>query len=143
MSYFAQELEALMTEKKILSGAEISRISGVDPATISRVRSGTQDISHDDLDKLAAAIDKNAKTHARLLRARLMDHLRPPGGDLIEIELRGPRPASLRETPPDYMAKLPPKIDKMFRTLIANADDTDLRNILSSLANVYEKGSLT
>lgn len=142
MSHFATELEALMGERKITSASELSKMSGVDQATLSRVRSGVQEISHQDLDRISVGFGANAGVHARLLAARLRDELRPPGGPLIEIGVRNGQ-SHLKESAPNYGAKLPPKIQKTFDVLARNIEDTELRSILTSLANLCEKGSLS
>lgn len=143
MSYFATELEAVMAEKKIGSAAELSKVSGVDQATLSRVRSGAQEISHQDLDRIAAGINPGSKTHARLLAARLRDELRPPGGPLIEIELRGTDAPVLREASPRFGTKLPPKMERIFDILARNIDDTEVRSILGGLATLCDRGTFS
>jgi transcriptional regulator with XRE-family HTH domain len=143
MSYFATELEALIIEKKINSGAELSKISGVDQATLSRVRSGTQQISHQDLDKIAHTFGPSSAIHARLLAARLREELRPPGGGLIEIDVRDSEQPKIREQANSYGTKLTPKLQRIFGILAKHVEETELRNILTNLANLYEKGSLS
>lgn len=143
MSHFATELEALMEEKKINSAAELSKLSGVDQATISRVRSGVQQISHEDLDRISRALGPTPSIHARLLAARLREELRPPSGSRIEISLQDGELPPGREKPVSYASKLTPKNQKILDTLANNIEDTELRSILQSLATLCDKGSLS
>lgn len=148
MSHFAKELEALLADKKgkIKSAAELGRLAKIDQATLSRIRYGNQKISWEDLDRVAMAVDPSPMTHAKLLRSRLMDELRPPGGDLIEIELTGARPAILKEdAPPAYLTKLPPVFEKALATIaqrLQNPGEKELKAIVRGLASLYERGSL-
>lgn len=144
MSYFSKELESIMQEKKISSAAELSRISGVDQATLSRVRYGEQQISHSDLDALAKAIDGSAQIHARMLRARLSEDLRPPGGDLIDIDIRGNVPPLKESRGPDYVVALPAPLEKAMRSIASNVvGDQALKEIVIGLGKICEKGSLS
>lgn len=143
MSYLATELEALIIEKE-KTAADISRESGVDQATLSRIRTRPHSIRPEALDRIALGLGPDPRIHARLLAAQLRDQLRPPGGSLIEIDVLGTTPAYLREQPgPRFGAKLTPKNQQILDILARNLHDTDVRNILEGVANLCESENLS
>ena len=138
MSYLANVLEELRDEKK-LSQSDISKLSGIPQPQISRWINGEQDwISNDDLDKFSRTVFANRMEQARLLRARLMDLCIGPAKDMVEISIGSPARA-MREEPPPYKTKLPPK-DERAIALIAEHMSTDrkLRDMILGIAGYYK-----
>lgn len=144
MSYLAEEFENLLKENK-LRPADVARTSGITEAAISRLRSGAQSyMSSEYLEKIAAAIGSSPMIHARLLRARMLDDCSGPGRDYITIEIRGEKIPRLKEDGPAYAIKLPPKLDAAMRTIAQHlASDTELKNIILGLGNLYARGSVS
>lgn len=133
MSNFAHELEALKSEKH-LSASDITARSGVDVATLSRVKAGERDITFEHLRLICRAFPDYA---ARLLRARLLDECGGPGGEKIRIELVDEKHLVMgeRSVAPVYRTPLPPAVDGAMRVIIDNlGTDPKLRNVMLFIA---------
>lgn len=141
MSYLSRALEELLQRQK-LKPADIAKSTKIEPAKISRWRSGEQThISPDDLAKIAVAL-KAPEAHGMLLRAHLLDEC---GGhtSLVNIELRDSKAVSEEPRPDKSFEALPPKLEHAFKILSERVvSDRDLQKMVLSLANLYEKGSL-
>jgi transcriptional regulator with XRE-family HTH domain len=145
MSHFARELEAVMADKRIRSGKDLADMCGVPQSTISRIRSGAQQISLDDLTKIAVGLGSAPMIHARLLRARLLEELHPPGGHLVRIDLPSYHAAEdvAAEAAVVY-DKLPPKLETALRAIETRAaTDPQLRRIVLNLGSLCVKGHIT
>lgn len=144
MTIFARELERLRKERTTVSWAELSRMSGVDQATISRVRSGEQSISFPDVDRIAVALGDSPLIHARLLKARLLEQCNNPGGKLLSITIRGeqtPAPDHPQDNP---WSNLPPSIEADLTTIAQNiTHDKSGRKIVHGLAKLYKDCKLS
>src|SRR4051812_21152831 len=108
MSNLAEALEALMEKSGIRYAAELARRANVEESAVSRWRNGLQtSITDEDLEKLSRALSNDAKDHARLVAARMLDVRHGPGAELITVEIDK---RELREEPQPYgQKKLPPK----------------------------------
>lgn len=97
MSYFGEALTELLERKK-MTAALLSELSGVDQASISRYRKGERTwVSPEDLASIAKVASEDPQDRAALIKAHLRDECHGPGADLIEIGIRGV--AELRDTP--------------------------------------------
>lgn len=135
MSNFATALDALMVQKN-LNQAELSRLSGIPQAQISRfINNPNQWISDDDFERLCEVF-KKLSDQANLVHARLLDHLgtmRVPGSKLVKITIEGE--STVKEDSAPYQTKLPPKLDKDVQTIIDHiSSDRLVREMISSLA---------
>ena len=101
MSYLANAIDELSNENN-KNGAEIARISGLNPAQISRWKNAEQmSIKPDCLNKLARAFSPSPEVHARLLSAHLRDQCSGPGANYISIKLLlNPSPDVTRQLQP-------------------------------------------
>lgn len=139
MSYLAETIEALMSERGITKAIEVVRASGVDESAFSRWRNGLQTtISDEDLEKLARGLSPKTEDHARLVAARMRDVCHGPGAELVSVSIEE---RTLREDPHPYGSKkLSPTGRKTFDTLAAEySHDGDLRDVLDGLANIIRE----
>lgn len=142
MSYLSRALGDLLTRHN-LKPAEVAKATQIEPAKLSRWRSGEQiHISPEDLEKLSASFNDPGAL-AILLKAHLLDECHGRE-NLVRIEIAGdiPEPA-LEASPVPYGRKLPPKIEHALNVIAREiTSDKDLKNMILSLANLYEKGTL-
>jgi transcriptional regulator with XRE-family HTH domain len=136
MNKTAHEIEALKTALN-LNQTDLAKLTGVDVATFSRLRTGdgARQISFNDLERVRRVVP--VEWAARLLRARLLDQNTGPGSKLIQILLRDESdlPAELKETGTEYGRNLGPDLDRAMRRLGSAAkDDSKLRSVLLFLA---------
>lgn len=147
MSHLAEELELLMVENGVRP-ADVARVSKVPEASISRIKTGVQkSISAEDLLKISGGIGKSPRIHARLLKAYLMDEWAErggPGQKLIKIQLVSEKVYGLKDEPAEEAAKLPPPLRDAVKIFAEHwSTDADLRAMVNSLRNLYEKGTLS
>lgn len=147
MSHLAATIDILLDEYE-KKPADLSKVSKIPQAVISRWRSGDQVwISHEDIEKLALAFGSadRKKIHATLLRAHLLDEAQGRT-DLVTVEIlpeilggqaipksKGPLPHPL-----------PPKLDHAMKVINERLlNDKDIQHHILSLANLLEKGTLS
>ncbi|HWN95042.1 MAG TPA: helix-turn-helix transcriptional regulator [Methylomirabilota bacterium] len=139
MSYLAEALSGLMRERGVTKNVELANRTGIDQATISRWLNSLQlAITDEDLEKVARALSKEPKDHARLVAARMLDVRHGPGAELVSVKIEE---QTLREEAQPYgKKKLSPGGRKTFEVL-ANEypQDSDLRAVLDGLAEVIAR----
>lgn len=136
MVYFSRVLDRIMTAGK-LRNVELSRRSGVDEGTISRLRNASQNLDFGTLEKIVRHAADDDENRADLLAAFIKDKVEHiPGANLIHIGLR--EQPMHDEAIKDSMPPLPPDMQRAFRTLAANWKDENLRSLLVSLAEMFE-----
>lgn len=143
MSYFAAKLAGLLESKK-MRASELSRISDINDALISRWINGQQKfVSNGDLAALCASISSDPRDRAELIRAHLLDEMAGPGSELIEIHIKGQSAQELKDDRILYRAgALPLKLMRAFEILAREAiTDADVRAVILGLANVVEPAS--
>jgi DNA-binding Xre family transcriptional regulator len=141
MSYLATVLSDLMISKG-LRNVDLATKAGIDPATITRWRSGEQiSISDEDLEKVATVISDDPREQAELIVARMKDVCIGPGSEFINIDISGGAPMALKESEGSYNVKLPPKVERAFRILRSHVmENKPLRDIIISMANMFQRG---
>lgn len=138
MSNFGSKLAELLERNKT-SQAELSRVTGLTEAMISRWINGQQTfVSADDLAKLCGYISSDPKHQAELVRAHLYDELGAPGSELISISIKG-QVSYLKESAPAYRTALPLKLQRALDVLgNAAVTDADVRAVILGLAGIVE-----
>lgn len=133
MSKIAHEIETLKTELG-WNQTELAAQSGIDVATLSRLRTGERQISFDDVKRIRCIAP--GIWPARILKARLLDEVSGPGSKQISIAIRDePACAVMRDDSPPYLANLSPKVDKALKRIAANVNsDAKLRDVVLFLA---------
>jgi transcriptional regulator with XRE-family HTH domain len=136
MSNFGAKLSELLERKK-LSQAEISRVTGLSEALISKWTNGQQKfVSNDDLAKLCAYISTNPKEQAELIRAHLYDEMPAPGSELIDIRIKG-LGSYFKDAAPSYRTALPLNLQRALDILGQEAlTDSDVRAVILGLAGI-------
>jgi hypothetical protein len=138
MSYLSACLSQLMTQYG-LKGADITRATGLDSATISRWLTGTQvSIRDEDIEKVAKAVSKKPEEQAMLIAARMKDVCKGPGSNLIEIRI-GSRSVLREEAQSWGRPPLPEKYEHAFRILAENMNDPDVRDLVLSVAGLLDR----
>ena len=147
MSHIANAIANELKKSK-KTAAEIARASGVHEAQISRFISGTQIyVTAEDLIAIANALSasktEQAKAHARLLHARLLDECSGPGAKFIEILLHDSHaPAALCESPVPYKI-LPPAMQENLDTIAASiTHNRQVRDLIQATADLCRQKSL-
>lgn len=123
-----------------MTAAELSRVTGIDQATISRWKNGAQlSIPSDDLHIVAKAITGDPAEQARLTLAHMLDICQGPGADQIDIQIRktGLRESVAKKYEPGW-PPMTPKFERALRVLATYADQTEVRDIVQSLADILE-----
>jgi transcriptional regulator with XRE-family HTH domain len=136
MSQLQKALVSLM-ERKRVNAAELSRITDVDRATISRWVNGSQlRMSDESLERIARALTDNPVEQAELIAARMLDIRTGPGSDLIAVTIA--KSAVKPRLSNDWTAELPVKIEKAFRTIAAHIDQQEVRDLLLAIEELLE-----
>lgn len=139
MSNLSATLSKMLEEKQMTS-AELSRITGIDDATISRWKNGQQlSMPSNDLHAIAKAITSDPSEQARLTLARMLDLCRGPGAQFIDIQIR--KKGELREQTASYDVGWPPmtpRFERAMRILAQASDQTEVRDIVVGLADILE-----
>jgi len=136
MSYLSNALEELL-DLRAMTAMKLAEITGIDGATISRWRSGSQiSVSDADIEKLCGALAEDDQERAKLIAARMMDVRRGPGAELIVVRIKD---QVMREDPVPYGTKLPPAQEEAFKLLRQNMADTDVRKIVMGTAELLAR----
>lgn len=128
-----------------MSAAGLSRVSGINEASISRFRNGEQvRVSSEDLVRIASGFCPSpnavsmAETHAYLLRARLQDECVGPGAKLISIVVTsGTRTSASCEAAQVPRPVLPPRDQQNLDLITSHITKSHLvRDFVQSVANL-------
>jgi transcriptional regulator with XRE-family HTH domain len=138
MSNFGSKLAELL-ERNNLRAAQLSRVTNINDALISRWINGRQTfINRKDLANICNVISQAPKEQAELILAHLLDERGTgPGSQLVKISIDGSAPAA--EPVPQYSTVLPLKIHRAL-TLIGTESltDPDIRSLIMSVAKLCE-----
>lgn len=138
MSYFGTQLDELLNRKQ-MKAVELSRLSGVDPAMISRYRKGDYvSLSIEELGRLSKAISDDPSEQAQLIRAHLQDQCKGAGSERIRIEIEGTAHV-LQES--RYQVPLPPKLESAMAVIREwVTKDQNVRELVEGLGNLLKSG---
>lgn len=138
MSYFGNALGDILEKKKI-SQTELSRLTELSQAHLSKLINGVQIwLSPEDLDAICTSVTNEKLEQAELIRAHLMDECNGPGSDLIDIQIKR-RSGTIYEEAFPQRSAIPSKFAKHLEILSRHAEDKDLRTIIEGLASVFHK----
>lgn len=143
MSNLSATLSKMLDEKS-MTAAELSRITGIDDATISRWKNGKQtSIPSNDLHAIAKAITSDPTEQARLTLARMQDLCKGPGAQFIDIQIK--QRSQVREESGKHESWPPmtPKFERCLRILANYSDQTEVRDIVVGLADILEPATPT
>lgn len=137
MSYFGTCLDEQIKAKR-MKAVDLANTSKVPESTISRLRNETQPwVSPDDLGRIATAISDDPRVQAQLLRAYLLDQVRGPGSELVEVRISGEQAAGKLA----YKVKLSGELEEDFEVIREwIIKDQDVREIIQRLANLLRSG---
>lgn len=122
MSNFAHQFEAFKKERR-LTASQISKQTGIDNATLSRLKAAARNITFDELRNLCRVYADYAPL---FLASRLMDELHGVGGDKVTIGISGSPKKKLT-----HHHDLPPGFDKAIHRISAQGRrDPKLRNTI-------------
>lgn len=133
-------------EKRHLNQKSLAHLSGVDPATISRVKNGEQAaFGQRDFEKILAFVSNDSTERAELLRSYLLDQCTGPGSELITIDIRDAARTALAESPVHYGVELPQRLETALRILrrACENNDKDLQELITYLADLYSQAKQT
>ncbi|MEI6194235.1 MAG: helix-turn-helix transcriptional regulator [Verrucomicrobiota bacterium] len=135
MNNLAIEINRLQKEYN-KTGADLARLTGLNPAQISRWRSGEQtSIKEDCLRRLADGFSTSPKTHARLLMATIMDSCTGPGAKYVSVKLNPD--VSIRETETQGRINLIPSIQEYFDIIASQVTrNRPVRDIIKAVASM-------
>jgi transcriptional regulator with XRE-family HTH domain len=135
MSNFGAKLAETLEQNK-LSQAELSRLTDISEALISKWMNGQQTfVSTEDLGKLCVHITSKPKERAELVRAHLYDEMPDKGAELLNVSISGTI-SYLKETAP-ARAPLPLNLQRAFKILQREAlHDADVRAVILGLTKI-------
>lgn len=125
MSQLGNIINRLLIERR-LTASELCERSGVQKATLSRLRSGKRDsLAKDDLSNLARALGRNKTERAEIIAA----HLRDESCDCesIQIQINGRATRETMEPDIEYLAK--------------HFSDSRLRALVKSAVKLHRNGN--
>jgi len=142
MSNFGAKLADLL-ERSRLSAADLSRLTKISEAQISKWINGKQTyVSAGDLEALCLALTTDIHEQAELIRAHLLDE-RPEtkAGKLIDVRIlteAGGR--ALHLDTPIYRVPLSPKLQRAFDVLMEESvADADVRDTVLGIASILDR----
>jgi len=150
VSHIALAIDKLIEESRPrITGADLSRASGINMAQISRIRNGLQVwVNPEDLHKICLALCKDpkstrfAKTHARLLFARLQDELTGPGAKFITLAMQDIPIAAPSDTKPK--PALPTSLQENLDLIAEHIEENrNVRDLIGSIANLCRREPLS
>lgn len=114
MSHLSNEL-AVILKNNGLKQYDVTKMTGLGVAMVSRIFSGGQKfVSDDNLDKIITVLAKTDQDRARIVRARLTDAYNGRFADHVRITLKGGAPEPDR---PKWPTALAPEIKAAFEFL--------------------------
>ena len=144
MSHISNTIEELLVQYRITAAA-LARASGVHEAQICRIRNGSQIwVGSEDLTRIASAFcpspntDSMAKTHARLLHARLRDECAGPSARFITIvDNANTDSAAVGNLAHESKPVLPPRIQENLDLIAGQITRNRIvRDFIQSVANL-------
>jgi transcriptional regulator with XRE-family HTH domain len=142
MSNLANAIDQLLNEHG-RTAADLSRLTGITPAQISRWINGDQiSIKPDCLKRLADGFSNSLETHARLLFATLQDCRTGPGSKYVLLKLNLSR--DMTESEHGHKINLPPA-DQRDLDIIANriSHNRDVRDLIRAVADLCRRNAPT